>query len=180
MKPSRARHLVLASAATALGLLAASPALAGAERIRSEGPLIAYSPAVPSGAHASVQAVANGAGNTVVTLRVRGLKPHTEYGAHAHQNACGLTGAAAGAHYQRVVDPVQPSTNPAYANPRNEIWLDFTTDAEGNGAAQALVRWQFEPQRRAGSVIIHEHATDPGPDQPGTAGGRVACLTVAF
>lgn len=44
MKPSRARHLVLASAATALGLLAASPALAGADRIRSEGPLIAGGP----------------------------------------------------------------------------------------------------------------------------------------
>ena len=176
----RPRHLAVVSAVSAIGLFAASPALAGTERVRAEGPLIAYSAAVPVGATARVQAVANAAGNTVITLHVRGLAPNTEYGAHAHQNACGATGAAAGPHYQRVVDPVQPSTNPAYANPRNEIWLDFTTDDEGNGAAQTLVRWQFEPNRRPGSVIIHEHATDPGPDHPGTAGGRLACLSVGF
>ena len=180
MKSPRPRQLVVASSVTALGLFAASPALAGTERIRAEGPLVAYSPAVPAGAHARVQAVANAAGTTIVTLQVRGLRPNTEYGAHAHQNACGATGAAAGAHYQRVMDPVQPSTNPAYANPRNEIWLDFTTDAEGNGSAQTRVRWQFEPDRRAGSVIVHEHATNHGPDGAGTAGARLACLSVGF
>lgn len=180
MKTPRPRHLALVSAASALSLLASSPALASADRVRAEGTLIAYSSAVPAGAHARVQAVANAAGNLVVTLHVRGLRPNTEYGAHAHQNACGATGAAAGPHFQHVVDPVQPSTNPAYANPRNEIWLDLTTDDEGNGSAQALVRWQFAPDRRAGSVIIHEHLTNPGPDNAGTAGARLACLTVGF
>lgn len=180
MNPARPRHLAVVSAVSALGLLAASPALASADRVRAEGPLVAYSAAVPAGAHARVQAVYNAAGSTVVTLQVRGLQPNTEYGAHAHRNACGATGAAAGPHFQHVVDPVQPSTDPAYANPRNEIWLDFTTDAEGNGSAQALVRWQFSADRRAGSVIIHEHGTSHDPGSAGTAGARLACLTVGF
>ncbi len=174
------RPLAVVSAAAALSLLASSPALADAQRVRAEGPLIAYSSAVPAGASARVQAIANGAGNTVITLHVRGLKPNTEYGSHAHRNACGATGAAAGPHFQHVVDPVQPSTDPAYANPRNEIWLDFTTDEQGNGSAQTMVRWQFTPERRAGSVILHEHGTSADPGSAGTAGARLACLTVGF
>ena len=35
---------------------------------------------------------------------------------------------SAGPTFQNVVDPVQPSVDPAYANPENEIWLDFRTD----------------------------------------------------
>ena len=106
-----------------------APALAGSEQVRAEGPLTVYSAAVPAGATAQVKAVANSAGDTIVTLHVRGLEPRTAYGAHAHVNACGLDGAAAGPHFQNVVDPASPSVDPAYANPVNEIWLDLTTNA---------------------------------------------------
>jgi len=162
--------------ATALVAAAVGPALAGADRIRSEAPLTTYSAAIPAGATARVQAVYDASGSTVVTLHVWGLAPNTAYGAHAHQNACGLTGAAAGPHFQYVQDPAIPSTNPAYANPQNEIWLDLTTDAVGNGSAQTRVAWQFPSDRRAHSVIIHERHTSPD----GTAGARLACLTVNF
>ncbi|MEV8531254.1 superoxide dismutase family protein [Streptomyces sp. NPDC051211] len=122
------------------------------------------------------------AGKTVVKLRVWGLAPNREYGAHAHKSACGATDpAAAGGHFQHVQDPVQPSTDPAYANADNEIWLDFTTDAQGNATARTVVDWNFPADRRARSVIVHEHHTSTGPaGKAGTAGARYGCLTVPF
>jgi Cu-Zn family superoxide dismutase len=69
----------------------------------------------------------------------------------------------------------------AYANPRNEIWLDLTTDTAGDGHARSKVDWQFPSDRRPKSVIIHErHTTLGGTTAAGTAGLRVACLNVSF
>jgi Cu-Zn family superoxide dismutase len=168
------------AAVAALGLFVASPALAGSDRIRSEGPLVSYSTDIPAGANARVQAVYDASGKSVVTLHVWGLEPDTEYGAHAHRDECGSTGSAAGPHFQHVVDPVTPSTDPAYANPGNEIWLDLVTDESGEGVAQTQVDWQFAPDRRAHSVIIHAEHTHTGSTDSGTAGARLACLTVGF
>jgi Cu-Zn family superoxide dismutase len=67
-----------------------------------------------------------------------------------------------------------------FANPQNEIWLDLTTDAAGNGHAKAVVDRPFPPGRRPGSVIIHERHTSTGAGVAGVAGQRVACLTVTF
>lgn len=134
---------------------------------------------VPAGAKITVNAVYPGRNKTIVTLRVRGLLPNHEYGSHAHQKACGPLATDAGGHYQNVVDPVQPSVDPKYANSRNEIWLDFTTDRRGNGWAYSVVKWQFGA-RRAGSVVLHDHHTATAPGQAGTAGPRYGCLTVRF
>jgi Cu-Zn family superoxide dismutase len=170
--------LTAALAASATGV--AAPAQAAAERVRAEGLLTRYDAAlVPEGATARVQEVRTASGSTVVTLQVRGLLADHEYGAHAHVNACGSTGAAAGPHYQDVVAPAGHSTDPAYANPRNEVWLDLTTDAEGNGSAQTVVRWQFRPSG-ANSVVLHARHTATEEGSAGTAGSRLACLTVGF
>jgi len=118
-------------------------------------------------------------GGTMVELTVSGFEPNREYGAHTHVNPCGETGDAAGAHFQNEQDPVKPSVDPAFANPANEIWLDLTTDAEGAGSATAEVRFAFA-ERAPGSVVVHEMGTKTGPGEAGTAGGRLACLTVAF
>jgi len=172
---------VVAAAATASALFVASPAIAGADQIRAEGQLTRYVPsAVPEDARARVQAVYTAAGDSIVTLHVWGMAPNTAYGAHAHVNPCGSTGLAAGPHFQNVLDPVTPSVDPAFANPTNEIWLDLTTDAEGNGVSQTKVPWQFSPTRRAKSVIIHVEHTHTGPTDSGVAGARLACLTVGF
>ncbi len=160
-------------------MLDGSPASAGGGQ-RTSGPLITYSAAVPQGATARVHTVETGSGRTITTLHVSGLAPNTEYGAHAHTKPCGGTGAAAGPHFQNDVDPVSPSTNPAYANPANEIWLDLTTNAAGQGRAKSTVDWQFSPTRRAQSVIIHVEHTRTGPTDSGVAGARLACLTVPF
>lgn len=175
----------LAAGLTAFTLasLAGSPAAVAATHVDTgRQPLISYNATfVPAGATARVRAISTASGKTVVTLQVRGLQPNREYGSHAHQFACGPSGAIASGHYQYTVDPVQPSTDDAYANPNNEIWLDFTTDGEGNGSAQTVVDWQFPADRRAQSVIIHDHHTPTGPDgSAGVAGPRYGCLTVPF
>ncbi len=167
-------------AATAI----AAPALAGSGA-HVAGDLTRYSTGVPQDARAKVSSVETGDGRTIVTLHVKGLQPFTEYGAHAHTKPCGdpatdPKGLSAGPHFQKVVDPVTPSVNPAYANPRNEIWLDLTTNAAGNGHAKAVVDWQFSSERRAKSVIIHVQHTATEPGNAGVAGARLACLTVPF
>jgi Cu-Zn family superoxide dismutase len=145
---------------------------------------VTYDPALaPVGAQLSVEADESD-GSTRVRLEVAGLLPNRGYAAHAHARACGPTGDAAGPHFQNEVDPAatpeQPSTDPAYANPSNEIWLDLRTDGEGNGEASTQVPFVFG-DRAPASVVIHEaEATATGPGEAGTAGGRLACLTVPF
>ena len=99
-------------------------------------------------------------------LHVKGLEPDTEYGAHAHANAAAAsTGADAGPHFQHVVDPVLPSVDPAYANPRNEIWLDLTTNAAGNGVAKADGAVAV---RRRPAAALGGHPRAAHLDRPGT------------
>lgn len=177
----RTAAVCLLAAAVSASVAGSPVAAAPAEQVRAEGPLVRYDTTlVPEDAYARVKAVYDGAGRTHVQLQVWGLAPDTEYGAHAHTNPCGATGAAAGPHFQHVQDPVTPSTDPAYANPENEIWLDLTTNAAGHGVATTVVPWQFSPTRRAQSVILHVEHTHTGPQDSGVAGARLACLSVPF
>lgn len=143
-------------------------------------PAVRYDPElVPDGARAHVFSLAAAGTGTNNTLAVSGLLADREYGAHVHTNPCGETGDAAGPHFQNVPDPVQPSVDPAYANPNNEVWLDFTTDPFGNGFANSQVDWRVN-HRDAGSVVIHETHTHTEPGNAGEAGARLACINVAF
>jgi Cu-Zn family superoxide dismutase len=179
----------LGAAVMLLALVTAVPAAATSQPLlgiaAKSGQFQPYSPntstvtydqtAVPPGARVFTLNLRN-LNRTVVVLGVHGLAPSREYGAHVHTKTCGANPADAGPHYQNVPDPQQPSTNPAYANNRNEIWLDFTVDAQGNGLAIASVDWQFPDAQRARSVVIHEHHTHTD----GTAGARLACMTTSF
>lgn len=138
-----------------------------------------YDPAGPPGAELTVSVVPGG-GATTVELRATGLLPNRGYAAHAHTRPCGPTGDAAGPHFQHRMDPVSPSVDPAYANPRNEIWLDLRTDGEGAATGTAEVPFAFT-ERAPASVVVHEAmATMTEAGKAGTAGGRLACLTAAF
>ncbi|MDQ2584892.1 superoxide dismutase family protein [Saccharothrix yanglingensis] len=143
-----------------------------------------YDPvAAPPGAELELQ-VAEGEGSTTVRLLVDGLQPDRGYAVHAHTEPCGETGADAGPHYQHDQDPAagpdKPSTDPTYANPQNEIWLDLTTDAQGAGSTETTVPFGFG-DRAPASIVVHEkEATATEPGQAGSAGGRVACLTAPF
>jgi Cu-Zn family superoxide dismutase len=133
---------------------------------------------VPVGARVKITVVSRG-GVTTTRLTVHGLVPDRAYGAHAHTKRCGPNPKDAGPHYQNVPDPVQPSVNPRYANPRNEIWLDFTTDARGNATAVSTVPWRFTV-RHAHSVVVHTMHTHTGPGHAGDAGARLGCVNVDF
>lgn len=133
---------------------------------------------IPSGAALSASSSVV-SGRTTVTLEVSGLLPDTKYGSHVHTKPCGAKPADSGPHYQHEKDPVTPSVDPAYANARNEIWLDFTTDASGSASASATVDWEFRAGE-ANSVVVHAAHTSTGHGKAGTAGDRLACLTAAF
>ncbi|MCO8276375.1 superoxide dismutase family protein [Actinoplanes sp. TRM 88003] len=139
---------------------------------------ITYDPAVvPAGARATV-GVAQKPRSTEVRLEVAGLIPRRTYGAHLHTEPCTAVPDQAGPHYQHQKDPKTPSVDPSYANPANEVWLDFTVDGYGTATAAATQPWTFPAGRSARSLILHAQATKTAAGVAGTAGPRVACLTL--
>ncbi|MFI8169160.1 superoxide dismutase family protein [Streptomyces sp. NPDC085931] len=139
----------------------APPAAAG------RSPALTYDPAlVPVGAWIEVGRRTARGGATTVRLRVAGMRPGHTYGVHVHREPCGADPQAAGGHYQH-----RPSDDPHHVGPHNEVWLDFTADRHGRGAASARHPWGFR-RGEASSVVVH--------DVPGGAGARVACFTVPF
>ncbi|MGW8888219.1 superoxide dismutase family protein [Streptomyces sp. NPDC055749] len=100
---------------------------------------------------------------TAVGARLSGLVPNRAYGMHVHTLPCGADPKAAGPHYQHRSE--------GHADPANEVWLDFGTDAEGKGSASVRHDWGFR-EGGARSVVIH--------DEQGGAGDRLACFTVRF
>ncbi|CAM4485944.1 superoxide dismutase family protein [Nocardia ninae] len=133
----------------------------------------------PVGSHARV-VIGNYDKRTVAILTVRGLLPNRVYGSHAHVKSCGAKPADSGFHYQNVEDPNAKDTmsmDARYANPRNELWLDFTTDKNGNATQVSMVDWTFR-KGKAGSIVVHEKKTDTTDGNAGMAGARVACLSV--
>lgn len=139
--------------------------------------------AAPPGAELELEVV-EGDGTTTVRLSADLLQPNRGYAAHAHTDPCGRNGTDAGPHYQHEIDPAatpeRPSVDPAYANPRNEIWLELVTDGRGNAVAETTVPFVFG-DRVPSSIVLHEQpktATEQG--RAGSAGGRIACFTAPF
>lgn len=126
---------------------------------------------VPYGSHVRVVVDRSVPGRTLLTLTTAGLAPDHEFPAHLHTGTCGSDPAASGPHYQHVADPVQPSTDPAYANDRNELRLTLRTDGRGTGAAAASVAWHPRPGE-ARSVVLHAGT----PAGRHAAGDRAACV----
>jgi Cu-Zn family superoxide dismutase len=143
-----------------------------------QGAAITYNPAlVPVGAGAHI-VTSSEAGRSTVTLELTGLVPNRQYGAHAHAKACGPAPADSGPHVQHEKDPVTPSVDPAFANPRNEVWLDVTTDAQGNATSTSTVDWEFTGASRPNAVVVHAMPTSSEPGKAGTAGDRAACVSL--
>ncbi|OAR26771.1 hypothetical protein A8W25_00195 [Streptomyces sp. ERV7] len=186
------RALGAASAATALSLsFVAQPAAADSFAVglvarfaapTGSGPYraVTYDPAgMPVGARVAVNELSAPDGGTRFDLSIEGALAQHTYGVHVHREPCGAHPEDSGAHYQDRLDPQQPSTDPVYANPRNEVWLDVTTDGRGDGKSATQVAWRFRPGE-AGSLVFHQEATATGPGHAGTAGARLACVSVRF
>jgi Cu-Zn family superoxide dismutase len=149
---------------------------------KAGGAAVTYDQAlVPAGATAAVSAGKADAG-VKVRLAVTGLTPRRGYGAHLHTDPCAATAAAAGPHYQHNPDPKAiaspPSVDPKFANPRNEVWLDFTTDAKGAATVTATQIWPFDEINPPRSLILHAETTKTAAGKAGTAGARVGCVTL--
>ncbi|MQA12940.1 MAG: superoxide dismutase [Pseudonocardiaceae bacterium] len=148
----------------------------------SAGDAYTYDPALaPVGAQL-VATVTEAASSTTVKLEATGLLPDRGYAVHAHVNPCGATGDAAGPHFQNRIDPAatpqQPSSDPTYANPQNEIWLDLRTNGQGAGSSIAEVPFTFT-DRAPASIVVHEAmSTATAAGEAGSAGDRLACLNL--
>jgi Cu-Zn family superoxide dismutase len=139
---------------------------------------ITYDPAVvPPGATAEVVTTRSGQGVSV-RLTVTGMIPRRAYGAHLHTMACADMPDAAGSHYQHLADPSKPSVDPSFANPGNEVWLDFTADTTGAATVTSAEAWTFDESRPPRSLVLHALVTRTQAGEAGTAGARVACLTL--
>lgn len=140
-----------------------------------------YDPTLaPAGSAAQVTAT-SGEATTTVKLVATGFVPGRAYGAHLHVNPCGADSKASGPHFQHHADPAasqSPSVDPKYANPQNEVWLDFTTDADGNATVTAELPWTLADDRRPRALVVHAEKTRTEAGKAGTAGARVACLTL--
>ncbi len=165
------------------------PVLSGSGLLTAPDPAaeaVTYNPAlapVDAAIAASLMPSGYDHSRTVTMVVVSGLLPNRSYAVHAHTNACGATGEDAGPHYQNRIDPAArpeaPSTNPEYANPRNEIWLDVRTQADGSSTSHTTVPFTFT-DRTPGSIVVHEAMTTAtAPGQAGEAGTRIACLTLS-
>lgn len=137
-----------------------------------------YAPAMagmPNPITATARATAlafNVDGNLRIELAVTGFPASRPFGSHLHQRAC--NDEKAGGHYQNVPFPMGGMANdPAFANPTNEAWLDFTTDAAGEGAVELTVSWL--PRAGEGKGIIFHHMPTA---EGGGAGARLACLPI--
>lgn len=170
------RPTLLAAGVFAAGVAALAGAAVvsagGAKVVRAGGPLVVFANPYGNGAanpvqdgSARVHSVTTPNGKSIVTLHVSGLTPNRSYGAHVHVAAC--ESGQAGGHYRNV--PAGPATA------ANEVWLDFTTNAAGQGRAKAVVNFGFRLDG-ANAVVVHDHATDGA----GAAGPKLGCINVDF
>lgn len=95
-------------------------------------------------------------GTTEGFIGVQGLRPGQQYPVHLHAYSCAVD--AGGGHYK--IDPSVPG--PVLDN---ELWLDLTTDANGNAVARGTMPALARPEAMA--YVIHDYAED---------GARIACI----
>ncbi|MDV6011404.1 superoxide dismutase [Haloechinothrix sp. LS1_15] len=161
--------------ASAQGELAPPPE---ADQAVTYGPELA-----PPGATLRIESQSSAAG-THIEFFAEGLMPDRGYAAHAHTEPCGTDPSDPGPRFQDERDPSvaegEDSTDPDYGNPENEIWLDFTTD--GDGDAERIVQVPVGLVEHAPrSIVLHEaEETATAPGEAGQAGERVACLTISY
>lgn len=89
---------------------------------------------------------------TEASIELSGLEPDTEYVAHVHAAGCDQADPG-GPHFK--FDPNGPD------EPPNEIHFSFTSNAEGEGSAEASSDRRI-PDGDAGSIVVH--AAEPEED----------------
>jgi superoxide dismutase, Cu-Zn family len=117
-------------------------------------------------------------GKMRLQLVVSGLPPNRAFGSHLHKLACD-DATKAGGHYENNMWPdSSTASDPSYANPTNEAWLDFTADGTGKATPppETIVDW-IPRAGGAKAIIIHDMKTQTSP-MGGVAGAKLACLPI--
>jgi hypothetical protein len=152
---TKAASACLAALVVAVSLAACGSSSDGSDVVSGEFELV---PGAPPGyqALAGAATLERSGGGTTTSLDLSGLEPDTGYVAHLHVGACDAADPG-GEHFK--FDPAGSD------EPPNEIHLEFTTDADGNGKAKASSQ-QEVPIGKAGSVVLHQadgdHMTSAG------------------
>ncbi|HYJ22099.1 MAG TPA: hypothetical protein VEW07_08765 [Solirubrobacterales bacterium] len=124
-----------------------------------------------SGASAGDQAVSGEAtleradGGTTVSLSATGLEPDTEYVAHLHTEGCGQA-EPGGPHFKFDAGGGD--------EPPNEIHLEFSSNAKGEGRAETSSNREV-PVGEARSIVLHEAEAD---DMTAAGAGEVEAVFV--
>jgi superoxide dismutase, Cu-Zn family len=125
-------------------------------------PAVTYDPSsVPETGRIRVVVMREGEASLAVT----GLAPDRFFGAHLSTGMCGPSAVDTGPRYQHVTNP-----DPGFANPDNEVWLDFITDGHGLAASSTVHAWPFDPERPPRSIVIDD----------GNVNTRLACVNVPW
>jgi len=125
-------------------------------------PAVTYDPAaVPETGTVRVMVQRQGE----ASMAVAGFMPDRFFGAYLNTGECGPSGVDTGPRYQHTVNP-----DPVYANPENEVWLDFTTNSDGLASSFSVHAWPFDPARPPRSLIIDD----------GQTATRLACVNVPW
>jgi superoxide dismutase, Cu-Zn family len=112
-------------------------------------------------------------GKLRIELTVTGFPASRPFGSHLHRLPCEDT-MKAGGHYQNMPFPTGGmATDPTYANATNEAWLDFTTNAAGEGERELTVDW-IPRSGEARAIIFHDMLSGVG----GVSGAKLACLPI--
>jgi len=98
-------------------------------------------------------------GETSVSVQLVGLTPDTYYPAHVHQMPCAQLG---GGHYK--IDPAVEATEEV-----NELWVGFTTDADGNGTGSITVPHAVRGDALA--LVVHD---------PGAENAKMLCADLVL
>lgn len=91
-------------------------------------------------------------GGTTLSISLNGLEPKTAYVAHLHIGSCERSDPG-GPHFQFEKGGSE--------EPPNEIHLRFTSNAAGEGEAEATSKRDV-PDREAGSVVLHADESHHG------------------
>lgn len=109
-------------------------------------------------------------GGTVLSLSVSGLEPKTEYMAHLHTGGCDQADPG-GPHFQFEKGGAE--------EPPNEIHLEFSSNAAGEGEAEASSKREV-PVGEAGSVVVHTVAGESHHEAAADDGGEVDTVMAAL
>lgn len=105
-------------------------------------------------------------GGTTVAITLNGLEPKTAYMAHLHTGGCDQPDPG-GPHFQFQKGGSE--------EPPNEIHLQFSSDAAGEGEAEATSKREV-PVGEAGSVVLH--AEDPHHEMTSLEAGDAEAETI--